>query len=102
MGCVVRQKYCVQGPQFLQHIDTNHRLIRHQPEGGRAGQRQRTETDINTTSRQRKDLTNPTYTRSERTTGQYLSDHKVGGSQVDLPALRVSFLYPHRTPPSEP
>ncbi|KAJ7999907.1 hypothetical protein DPEC_G00199280 [Dallia pectoralis] len=59
---------------------------------GPAGQRQRTETDINTTSRQRKDLTNPTYTRSERTTGQYLSDHKVGGSQVDLPALRVSFL----------
>ncbi|KAJ8010033.1 hypothetical protein DPEC_G00070780 [Dallia pectoralis] len=45
---------------------------------GPAGQRQRTETDINTTSRQRKELTNPTYTRSERTTGQYLSDHMVG------------------------
>ncbi|KAJ7993922.1 hypothetical protein DPEC_G00259710 [Dallia pectoralis] len=68
---------------------------------GPAGQRQRTETDISTTSRQRKDLMNLTYTRSERTTGQYLRDHKVGDSQVDLPALRVSFLYPHRTPPPE-
>lgn len=28
MGCVVRQKYCVKGPQFLQHTDTNHKLIR--------------------------------------------------------------------------
>lgn len=28
MGCVVRRKYCVQGPHFLQHIDTNHKLIR--------------------------------------------------------------------------
>ncbi|KAJ7995659.1 hypothetical protein DPEC_G00246870 [Dallia pectoralis] len=52
---------------------------------GPAGQRQRTETDINTTSRQRKDLTNPTYTRSERTTGQYLSDHKVGAPRWICP-----------------
>lgn len=28
MGCLVRRKYCVQGPHFLQHIDTNHKLIR--------------------------------------------------------------------------
>lgn len=28
MGCVVRRKYSVQGPHFLQHIDTNHKLIR--------------------------------------------------------------------------
>lgn len=28
MGCVVRRKYCVQAPHFLQHIDTNHKLIR--------------------------------------------------------------------------
>lgn len=28
LGCVVRQKYSVQGPHFLQHIDTNHKLIR--------------------------------------------------------------------------
>lgn len=28
MGCVVRRKYLVQGPHFLQHIDTNHKLIR--------------------------------------------------------------------------
>ncbi|XP_063755948.1 uncharacterized protein LOC134875336 isoform X1 [Eleginops maclovinus] len=29
MGCVVRRKYCFQGPHFLQHIDTNHKLIRY-------------------------------------------------------------------------
>ncbi|KAL0969985.1 hypothetical protein UPYG_G00235590 [Umbra pygmaea] len=29
MGCVVRRKYFVQGPHFLQHIDTNHKLIRY-------------------------------------------------------------------------
>lgn len=28
LGCVVRRKYSVQGPHFLQHIDTNHKLIR--------------------------------------------------------------------------
>lgn len=29
MGCVVRRKYSVQGPHFVQHIDTNHKLIRY-------------------------------------------------------------------------
>ncbi|MEQ2280854.1 hypothetical protein AMECASPLE_024289 [Ameca splendens] len=29
LGCVVRRKYSVQGPHFLQHIDTNHKLIRY-------------------------------------------------------------------------
>ena len=29
MGCVVRRVYSVRGPRHLQHIDTNHKLIRY-------------------------------------------------------------------------
>ncbi|KAJ7993917.1 hypothetical protein DPEC_G00259660 [Dallia pectoralis] len=46
-----------------------------------------------------KDLMSLTYTRSEADLGSTLETTQVGDSQVDLPALRVSFLYPHRTPP---